>query len=89
MQWLVKVALFVWLFPFIHIPKDTKLLSSVSFLETLRYYYKIMCVDKQLEGSNPSPSEKFTSLHDTSISAPRINQSIRVTDVRKIHVLRR
>ena len=24
MQWLVKVALFVWLFPFIHIPKDTK-----------------------------------------------------------------
>ena len=43
MQWLVKVELFVWLFPFIHIPKDTKLLSSVSFLETLRYYYKIMC----------------------------------------------
>ena len=68
MQWLVKVALFVWLFPFIHIPKDTKLLSSVSFLETLRYYYKIMCVDKQLEGSNPSPSEKFTSLHNTSIN---------------------
>ena len=39
---IVKVALFVWLFPFIHIPKDTKLLSSVSFLETLRYYYKTM-----------------------------------------------
>lgn len=69
--------------PFIHILKDTKLLSSVSFLETKS------CVDKQLEGSNPSPTEKFTSLHNTSIRARRINQSICVTDVQKNYVLRR